>query len=122
MPLSGRSLLLVYWQVCIALDRIFESECTFVCFVKGVVFLKFCLWVYCRQFTHSPIAQALAQDHINDVYSNAIALVVIFIASYLPHLSYLDPAGAICISLWIIWSWYSTGKEEVKIVDMCTGL
>merc|ERR1712154_314157 len=75
---------------------------------------KFCLWIYCRQFKHSPIVQALAQDHINDVWSNTVALIVIFIVSYYPNLYWMDPAGAICISLWIIWSWYSTGKDEVK--------
>jgi len=81
---------------------------------KGVIFLKFCLWLYCRKFKYSPIARALAQDHINDVGSNAVALIVMIIAAYFPNLSFLDPVGAIVISLWIIWSWYCTGKDEVK--------
>lgn len=79
-----------------------------------MIFLKFALWLYCRRFKHSPIAQALAQDHINDVGSNVVALIALIIASYYPSLSWLDPVGAIVISLWIIWSWYETGKDEVK--------
>eukprot|EP01083_Nonionella_stella_P007067 20411_1 len=82
--------------------------------LSAVIFLKFCLWIYCRRFTHSPIARALAQDHINDVGSNVIALVVMVVAGYYPHLSWLDPAGAVVISFWIIWSWYLTGKDEVR--------
>ena len=79
-----------------------------------MVLLKFLLWLYCRQFTHSPIVQALATDHINDVWANLIALIVMFIASYWPYLFFLDPIGAILISIWIVWSWYSMGKDEVK--------
>ena len=77
---------------------------------SAVIFLKFCLWLYCRQFRKSPIAQALAQDHINDVGSNSVALAALVVASEFPKLSLLDPVGAIIISLWIIWSWYDTGK------------
>jgi len=85
-----------------------------VIMLGGVIFLKFCLWLFCRRFTYSPIAMALAQDHLNDVLSNAVAFVVLFIAARYPNLSWLDPTGAIVISLWIIWSWYGTAKDEVK--------
>ena len=40
-----------------------------------VIALKFGLWLYCKQFKHSPIAMALAEDHSNDVFSNAVALI-----------------------------------------------
>ena len=33
-----------------------------------VIFLKFLLWIYCRRFKDAPIAMALAEDHINDVW------------------------------------------------------
>ena len=79
----------------------------------AVIFLKFCLWIYCRRYKQ-PIVQALAQDHINDVGSNIVALIALIIASYNSDLSWLDPVGAIVISLWIIWSWYQTGKDEFK--------
>merc|ERR1719361_1863627 len=78
-----------------------------------VIFLKFCLWIYCRRFNRNPIASALAQDHLNDVGSNTVALIALVIASEFPNLSWLDPVGAIVISLWIIWSWYCTGRDEV---------
>ncbi len=87
---------------------------TCLIYVIGVIFLKFILWIYCRQFKHSPIAQALAQDHINDVASNIVALIVMIISSGWTALSWLDPVGAVVISIWIIYSWYETGKDEVK--------
>ncbi len=40
----------------------------------AVVLLKFILWMYCRRFKYSPIAMALAEDHANDVASNAMAV------------------------------------------------
>jgi len=79
-----------------------------------VIFLKFCLWIYCRRFNRNPIASALAQDHLNDVGSNSVALIALVVASEFPKLSWLDPVGAIVISLWIIWSWFETGRDEVK--------
>ena len=72
------------------------------------------MWIYCRRFKQSPIALALAQDHRNDTLSNLVALIVTVLASYFPDLSWLDPVGAICISFYIIWSWYCTARDEVK--------
>ena len=86
---------------------------------SAVILLKFCLWLYCRRFKRSPIAQALAQDHINDVGSNAVALAAYLVASEFPNLSLLDPIGAIVISLWIIWSWYDTGEYPLCFYIHC---
>mmetsp|Transcript_34153 Transcript_34153/g.55676 ORF Transcript_34153/g.55676 Transcript_34153/m.55676 type:complete len:362 (-) Transcript_34153:180-1265(-) len=76
--------------------------------------LKFCLWIYCRQFTKSPSAMALAQDHRNDVLSNGTALFAVCIASQFHKAVWIDPASAILISLYIIYSWYNIGNEEIN--------
>jgi cation diffusion facilitator family transporter len=61
-----------------------------------------------------PTLEALAQDHWNDALSNGVAAVALLLALQNPHLWWVDPIGAITISLYIIHSWFSTGKEQVE--------
>jgi cation diffusion facilitator family transporter len=61
-----------------------------------------------------PTLEALSQDHYNDVLSNAVAAVALILSLYSPNLWFLDPFGAILISLYIIYSWYHTGKEQIE--------
>ncbi|KDO21523.1 hypothetical protein SPRG_12487 [Saprolegnia parasitica CBS 223.65] len=78
------------------------------------IVVKLILWFLCAQIAHvSPSAAALAQDHRNDVFSNAVAVTTSMIAHYNVEMWYLDPIGAICISIYITWSWLETGKEQV---------
>ena len=74
--------------------------------------LKFILWLYCKQFSHSPIAMALAEDHRNDVLSNGTALIAVCIASQYHKEVWVDPVGGLLISLYIIAVWYHIGKEQ----------
>lgn len=61
-----------------------------------------------------PTLEALAQDHWNDVLSNGVAAVALVLALYSPNLWWLDPLGAISISIYIIVSWYETGREQIE--------
>lgn len=61
-----------------------------------------------------PTLEALAQDHWNDVLSNGVAAFALIAALYSERLWWLDPIGAILISLYIIWSWYETGREQIE--------
>jgi hypothetical protein len=61
-----------------------------------------------------PTLEALSQDHYNDVLSNGVAAVALILSLYSPQLWFLDPFGAILISLYIIYSWYHTGKEQIE--------
>ena len=61
-----------------------------------------------------PTLQALAQDHFNDALSNGVAAVALLFALRQPSLWFLDPIGAICISLYIIYSWFMTGREQIE--------
>ena len=61
-----------------------------------------------------PTLEALAQDHLNDALSNSVAAVALLFALREPSLWFLDPVGAIIISLYIIYSWYVTGKEQIE--------
>jgi cation diffusion facilitator family transporter len=61
-----------------------------------------------------PTLEALAQDHWNDSLSNGVAALALVAAVHSPHLWCLDPLGAILISLYIIYSWFTTGKEQIE--------
>ena len=58
--------------------------------------------------------EALAQDHYNDALSNTVAAVALLCAMYSSDLWFVDPVGAILISIYIIYSWYHTGKEQIE--------
>ena len=61
-----------------------------------------------------PTLEALAQDHWNDALSNGVAAIALVLALYSADLWWLDPVGAILISIYIIYSWYHTGKEQIE--------
>ena len=61
-----------------------------------------------------PTMEALAQDHYNDALSNSVAAVALVCAMYASDLWWIDPVGAIAISIYIIYSWYHTGKEQIE--------
>ena len=83
-------------------------------FMGSVVGLKVVLWLLCRALSQGSLSlDAVAQDHRNDVLSNAVALAAAAVATRWKFLWPLDPIGAILISLWIIWTWVRTGKEQV---------
>ncbi|ESO05875.1 hypothetical protein HELRODRAFT_150569, partial [Helobdella robusta] len=75
--------------------------------------VKLILFIVCRRCP-APVTQALAQDHRNDVLSNTGALAFGLIAAY--AWKYADPIGAILISIYIIISWYRTGREQIKLL------
>lgn len=79
------------------------------------VFIKLGLWWYCRRVARlSPSADALAQDHRNDVLSNTVAVLTSLLAHRYPQCWFADPIGAILISIYITFSWFLTGKEQVE--------
>ena len=103
----------------------------------SVVLVKIGLWVLCRRVGNIRIAdaahhqgtrgsvetnaycvdstmEALAQDHWNDCLSNAVAAIALLCTLSNDNLWILDPIGAIIISVYIIFSWYSTGKEQIE--------
>lgn len=89
-----------------------------------IVVVKFLLLLLCQyacrdkqmngKWLTDPTLEALSQDHLNDALSNAIAAVALLFALSTPSLWYLDPAGAILISVYIIYSWYTTAKEQIE--------
>mmetsp|Transcript_10411 Transcript_10411/g.14342 ORF Transcript_10411/g.14342 Transcript_10411/m.14342 type:complete len:402 (-) Transcript_10411:66-1271(-) len=80
-------------------------------------FLKILLFFYCNavnKIAKSDTLAALAEDHLNDVFSNTAAIVTISIASQVSKAWWVDPVGAILISLVIIYRWVQIISEQVK--------
>jgi cation diffusion facilitator family transporter len=72
------------------------------------IFGKLVLHIYCRfanKTSNSDALAALAEDHMNDVVSNSVALATAFIAVYSKGGWWVDPVGAIVISIAIIYRW-----------------
>ena len=76
------------------------TETTSIILIALVV--KSSLYFYCKRIDNASVA-ALAQDHLNDTIANFVSLVTVTIAHN--TLWWLDPAGGILVSLWIIRSW-----------------
>ena len=79
------------------------------------VLSKGVLWLYCVSVAdESSTALALAEDHANDVASNAVAILACGLAAWHPSLWWVDASGAIFISLYIINNWFYIGMDHVS--------
>ncbi|XP_076452074.1 uncharacterized protein LOC143287721 isoform X2 [Babylonia areolata] len=88
----------------------------------STVVVKLVLWLVCRR-VKSFTVQALAMDHRNDVLSNTVAIVCGYLGSRefqnecdIQGFIFVDPAGAILISLYIVVNWWQTGSEQIKML------
>jgi divalent metal cation (Fe/Co/Zn/Cd) transporter len=94
-----------------------ESSVTVIVILSLCIFLKIALYIYCtwaQKILESDILGALAEDHINDVFSNLAAIISVLVAANIPNLWWFDPAGAILISVIIIYRWMWIIWEQVK--------
>jgi len=79
--------------------------------------LKLLMYFFCRfvkEKYRSTSSDAYAQDHLNDCMTNTIGILAVIIAVSFPYLWFFDGAGGIIISLWIIYSWLETAKEQIQ--------
>jgi cation diffusion facilitator family transporter len=80
------------------------------------IFFKLILFLYCRfvnKTQKNDMLEALAEDHFNDVLSNSAAMVTAAVA-FNTIAWWVDPAGAIFISIVIIGRWIGIMSEQVK--------
>ncbi len=85
-------------------------------FLSAGIFLKFLLWILCSRIaksTKSDMVGALGEDHFNDVISNSMAIATVTAAANTSYW-YIDPIGAIIISLLIVYRWLGVIYEQVK--------
>ena len=90
-----------------------EVNGTAVFLLLFTIGLKFVLYLVCRRLAStSDTMNALANDHRNDILSNAIALLAAGLASRNKSLWYFDPFGAIGISVFIVMNWIEMAREQ----------
>ena len=101
-------------------------ELTPLWFMLGIIITKAGLYLLCKKASYSyynesatvrivdPTLDALAQDHLNDVLSNTVASGALLAAISSEKLWYLDPIGAMVISICIIHSWHNTDKVQIN--------
>lgn len=82
-----------------------------IAIIATTVVIKMLLFLYCRHIK-SPSTNVLAQDHRNDVLSNAVALGFGFLGFKVWRNA--DPLGAILISIYIFLGWYRTGRQQIR--------
>lgn len=83
--------------------------------IAGVILIKACLWLYCRaRASLSDSVATLSFDHLNDVLSNAFALVAIILVLASERLWWSDALGCIVISLYIAKNWYEIATQKVN--------
>ncbi|KAG2378652.1 hypothetical protein C9374_008291 [Naegleria lovaniensis] len=78
--------------------------------------VKFILFLICRQVKHSPSVIAYAFDHRNDVLSNTVLVISVFLSKML---WWFDSLGATILSVYIIKSWIEESMEHItKLVGL----
>ncbi|KAE9977661.1 hypothetical protein EG328_001876 [Venturia inaequalis] len=83
--------------------------------VGVAIFSKFCMMVYWLFLRHYPACKVFFIDHRNDIVVNLFGLIMSIVGTRLVW--WLDPFGAICIGLLIMFSWVSTAFEHVWLLD-----
>lgn len=95
---------------------------TTIVLLSCTIVTKIVLFLICRR-VRTPSVDAMTRDHRNDVLSNILAIAFGYIGSksmyeqyHVSELVYLDPIGAILISLYILFGWWSTGYGQIKLL------
>ncbi|KAF2452712.1 hypothetical protein BDY21DRAFT_358140 [Lineolata rhizophorae] len=85
-----------------------------LCFVGAAIFSKGTLFLYCFFLRRYPAARVFMVDHRNDIAVNIFGLVMSVTGSR--FVWWLDPFGAICIGLLILFSWAANAFEQVWLL------
>lgn len=78
------------------------------------IFSKFVMFLYCFGLRRYPAAHVFFIDHRNDLAVNGFGLIMSIIGDR--FVWYLDPIGACCIALLILFSWASTAFENMWLI------
>lgn len=84
-----------------------------IIFVGVAIFAKGSLFVYCFVLRRYPAARIFMIDHRNDIAVNLFGLIMSIVGTRFRQVWFLDPTGAICIAVLILYSWASTAFEHV---------
>jgi len=116
MAMAGLEVIVESIQDLVTTPRDIRIDALPIAVVCITIGSKTLLWTWCRvillKVNSGPI-DTLAADHRNDVITNICAIVAAFIAFKYRFLAWLDPVGAILLSIYIVVNWYQNGKEQV---------
>lgn len=77
------------------------------------VVVKAALWAWCASIKGSSSVEALAYDHENDVVFTIASTLFPLVGNYMQW-NWLDPVGAILLSIYIIYEWMGVLIENIK--------
>ena len=92
--------------------RIVQLTIPAIAIMALTVVVKFLCWLWCRLIKNSSV-QALAQDAMTDVVFNIFSIIFPLIGYY-AKIWWLDPAGGILLSLYVIFNWGHTSADHIK--------
>jgi len=84
-----------------------------------VVIVKVMVWRLAKaeyDRTQNVSLEALALDNFNDILSNFFALFFASLTRFNKAIWWMDPSGAVLISIYIIRSWYMTAFEQTNML------
>lgn len=82
--------------------------------ILGVnVVVKAALWFWCASIKGSSSVEALAYDHENDVVFTIASTLFPVVGNFMGW-NWLDPVGAIILSVYIIYEWMNVLLENIK--------
>ena len=81
---------------------------------NSVVFAKGSLMIFCFFYRKYPSVKVFFVDHRNDIVVNIFGLVMSIVGDR--FVWYLDPIGAMCIALLILFSWVANAFEQVWLL------
>ncbi|KAI1769429.1 hypothetical protein GGR53DRAFT_474361 [Hypoxylon sp. FL1150] len=85
-----------------------------IAFVGVAILAKGSLMLYCLAYRKYPSVHVFFVDHRNDIVVNIFGLVMSVVGDR--FVWYLDPIGAICIALLILFSWVANAFEQVWLL------
>ncbi|KAH8894485.1 hypothetical protein GQ53DRAFT_744674 [Thozetella sp. PMI_491] len=91
-----------------------ELQIVPITFVGIAIFAKASLMIYCFFYRKYPSVHVFFIDHRNDIAVNSFGLIMSVVGDR--FLWYLDPIGAMCIALLILFSWVSNAFEQVWLL------
>jgi len=110
--------LLKYWGTPVV--PVVKLSTNTVLLLMGVIILKGVLFLWCqrvaRRNPQNDAVKAIAQDNMNDVMSNLVALIAPEVTHVGPSFWTVDPLAGIAISIYIIYTWLRTGFEQVEMI------
>lgn len=77
------------------------------------IIVKFSMWIVYTWLGH-PITLTLAEDHRNDVFTNSFGLFMYWGGAHFRW--WMDSAGGLIISLFILYSWQQNAVENAKML------